>query len=42
VTILPEKAVALLKERLAAVKTQHERDLAAGHGDVFLWPALAR
>jgi len=42
VTILPEKAVALLQEHLAAVKAQHERDLAAGHGDVFIWPALAR
>jgi integrase len=42
VTVLPEKAVALLQEHLAAVKAQHERDLAAGHGDVFIWPALAR
>ena len=42
VTILPEKVVGLLQEHLAAVKAQHERDLAAGHGDVFIWPALAR
>jgi len=42
VTVLPKKAVALLQEHLAAVKAQHERDLAAGHGDVFIWPALAR
>ena len=42
VTILPEKAVVLLQEHLASVKAQHERDLAAGHGGVFIWPALLR
>jgi len=42
VTLLPEKAVTPLQEHLARVKAQHERDLAAGHGDVFIWPALAQ
>jgi len=42
VTVLPEKAVAPMQAHLASVKTLHDRDLAAGHGDVFIWPALAR
>ncbi|MCX7010593.1 MAG: integron integrase [Kiritimatiellaeota bacterium] len=42
VTVLPEKAAALLQAHLANTKAQHEQELAAGRGDVFIWPALAR
>jgi integron integrase len=42
VTMLPAAVIEPLKARLARVKTLHERDLAAGHGDVELPDGLAR
>ena len=40
--MLPASLAARLREHLAGVKRQHERDLAAGHGRVVLPFALAR
>jgi len=40
VTILPENLMVPLKNQLARVKTLHERDLAAGFGEVMLPNAL--
>jgi len=42
VTMLPEQAVQPLQEHLGRVRTLHQRDLAAGHGEVSLPDALAR
>ena len=42
VTMLPERVMDLLKEHLARVRALHREDLENGHGEVFLWPALAR
>lgn len=42
VTMLPEQAVQPLQEHLGRVRTLHQRDLAAGHGEVSLPEALAR
>jgi len=42
VTMLPESVIEPLKLHLARVKVLHERDLAAGYGDVELPDALAR
>jgi integron integrase len=42
VTMLPERYAALLGEHLARVRAQYEADLAQGHGEVYLWPALER
>ncbi len=42
ITILPKKFEQQLKEHIAAVKEQHEKDLADGFGEVYLWPSLAR
>jgi len=39
---LPERLLAPLQERVDAVRLLHERDLAAGHGEVWLPTALAR
>ncbi|MFA7256449.1 MAG: integron integrase [Kiritimatiellales bacterium] len=41
-TLLPRKLIEPLKEHLQKVKELHERDLAAGHGAVFLPGALER
>ena len=42
VTMLPQSLVAPLQEHLVRVKARHEKDLAAGFGDVYLPFALAR
>jgi len=42
VTMLPEQAVQSLQEHLGRVRALHQRDLAAGHGEVSLPDALAR
>ena len=42
VTMLPEQAVQPLQEHLGRVRALHQRDLAAGHGEVSLPDALAR
>ena len=42
VTVLPQRAVGLLRDHLAAVRTQHEADLAGGFGEVYLPAGLAR
>ena len=41
-TMLPEKYRGLLEEHIATVRKLFEADEAAGVGDVFMWPALAR
>jgi integron integrase len=41
VTVLPENLIAGLQARLAQVRRLHLRDLAAGHGNVWLPDALA-
>ncbi len=41
-TVLPETVKDALRTHLAKVKVLHEKDLADGHGDVFLPDALAR
>jgi integron integrase len=41
VTVLPENVILPLKAHLEKVKALHERDLAAGFGEVFLPDALA-
>jgi integron integrase len=41
-TLLPESAVEPLKAHLGSVRAQHEADLEAGHGDVYLPAGLAR
>jgi integron integrase len=41
VTVLPENLIQPLRDQLARVKTLHDRDLAAGFGDVYLPDALA-
>ncbi len=40
VTVLPENLVLPLQSHLAKVRALHQRDLAAGHGDVWLPDAL--
>ncbi len=42
VTVLPASLMPALQEHLARVKMQHQRDLAAGHGRVYLPYALER
>ena len=42
VTMLPDTVVEPLKRHLAKVKAQHDEDLAAGFGDVYLPFALAK
>ena len=42
VTMLPEGLRGELEEHLKGVKTRHEEDLRAGHGEVYLPEALAR
>jgi integron integrase len=42
VTMLPEQVVQPLQAHLGRVRTLHQRDLAAGHGEVSLPNALAR
>jgi len=42
VTVLPRAVVPRLREQLGAARALHERDLAAGHGMVWLPFALAR
>jgi integron integrase len=41
VTVLPENLIKALHDQLARAKTLHDRDLAAGYGDVYLPDALA-
>lgn len=41
VTVLPENLIAPLREQLQHAKTLHDRDLAAGFGEVYLPDALA-
>jgi integron integrase len=41
VTVLPENLIQPLRDQLARVKSLHDRDLAAGFGDVYLPDALA-
>jgi integron integrase len=42
VTVLPVRLVEPLRQHLARTREQHERDLLASHGDVYLPCALAR
>lgn len=42
VTMLPDRLVAPLQRHLQAVRTEHDADLAAGYGEVYLPEALAR
>jgi integron integrase len=42
VTMLPEKYIEALKEHLLKVKEEHEKALAQGYGEVYLWPSLER
>jgi integron integrase len=42
ITMLPRRYEKPLREHLGNVKRQHEKDLAEGHGDVYLWPGLER
>ena len=42
VTMLPQRFQEALRERLARVKEQHDKDLAQGFGAAYLWPALER
>jgi integrase len=42
VTVFPDKYRDELKRHLAEVKILHDRDLELGHGEVYLWPSLAR
>lgn len=42
VTVLPERAAGLLREHLQDVQKQHEEDLKARQGEVYMWPALSR
>jgi integron integrase len=42
VTMLPQSAKPALQEHLARVKLLHEKDLAAGHGEVYLPGGLER
>jgi integron integrase len=41
-TLLPEKLIGLLREHIGKVRTMHGKDVAAGHGEVYLPGALAR
>jgi integron integrase len=41
-TMLPEKYHDPLKAQLDIAKTTHEKDLANGFGDVYLWPSIER
>jgi integron integrase len=42
VTVLPERLIEPLRRQIARVRRLHEQDLAAGHGRVWLPPALRR
>jgi integron integrase len=42
VTVLPRRYEQQFKEHLEAVKAQHEKDLAQGFGEAYLWSSLAR
>jgi integron integrase len=42
VTILPDLFQIPLKEHLACVRELHNKDLAEGFGEVYIWPSLAR
>jgi len=42
VTVLPKRYEQQFKEHLDAVKAQHEKDLAQGFGEVYLWSSLSR
>jgi integron integrase len=42
VTLLPASAVELLKQHLGTVQKEHDADLNAGHGEVYLPGGLAR
>jgi len=42
VTMLPKRYAEALREHLARVRAIHREDLAHGHGEAYLWPALAR
>ncbi len=42
VTVLPDKYRDELKRHLAEVKNLHDGDLELGHGEVYIWPSLAR
>jgi integron integrase len=42
VTVLPKKYEQALREHLAQVRKQHQKDLAGGGGDVYIWPGLER
>jgi len=42
VSVLPEKYRDELKSHLAEVNILHDRDLEIGHGEVYIWPSLAR
>ncbi|NTV14463.1 MAG: integron integrase [Desulfobulbaceae bacterium] len=41
-TVLPRRYEAPLREHLQRVKALHQQDLTAGHGQVYMEPALAR
>jgi len=42
VTILPERYHDLLKDHLVMIKKRHDKDLADGFGEVYIWPSLER
>lgn len=42
VTVLPDKYADTLQQHLAEIKKIHERDLAKGYGEIYLWPSLER
>ena len=42
VTVLPKRYEKQFKEHLEVVKAQHEKDLAQGFGEVYLWSSLSR
>lgn len=42
ITILPDTVIPSLRQHLERVRTLHQRDIAAGHGEVYLPHALAR
>jgi site-specific recombinase XerD len=42
ITILPDKFQPALKKQIAFAKELHDKDLAKGLGEAYIWPALAR
>ena len=42
VTMLPKRYAEALREHLGRMRAIHNEDLAAGHGEAYLWPSLSR